>query len=56
MTAMTVSPRARALHDEAFVLDGLTPYYTLDEPYTSSLLEGGVNGDRKSTRLNSSHT
>lgn len=44
MTTMTVSPRARALHDEAFVLDGLTPYYTLDEPYTSSLLEGGVNG------------
>lgn len=44
MTATAMTARARALHDEAFVLDGLTPYYTLDEPYTSSLIEGGING------------
>jgi len=39
-----VSARARALHQQALVLDGLTPYYTLDELYTASLLEGGING------------
>src|SRR6185436_4638873 len=39
-----VSARARALHQQALVLDGLTPYYTLDEPYTASLIEGGING------------
>jgi membrane dipeptidase len=31
------------LHRECLILDGLTPFYTLDEPYTASLLEGGVN-------------
>ena len=39
-----VSAGAGALHARALVLDGLTPYYTLDEPYTTSLLEGGVSG------------
>ena len=39
-----VSQQARALHAQALVIDGLTPYYTLDEPYTASLLEGGING------------
>lgn len=35
---------APKLHQECLVLDGLTPFYTLDEPYTSSLLEAGVGG------------
>lgn len=39
-----VSAGASALHAQALVLDGLTPFYTLDEPYTASLLEAGVNG------------
>src|SRR4030081_1741404 len=39
-----VSARARTLHQQSLVLDGLTPYYTLDEPYTASLLEGGISG------------
>ena len=39
-----VSAGAGALHAQALVLDGLTPFYTLDEPYTASLLEGGVSG------------
>ena len=39
-----VSAAARALHEQALVLDSLTPYYTLDEPYTASLIEGGVSG------------
>ena len=43
-TTPELSARARALHDEAVVLDGLTPFYTLDEPYTSSLIEGGISG------------
>ena len=40
----SVSEQARALHQQALVIDGLTPYYTLDEPYTASLIEGGVSG------------
>ena len=43
-TTPELSARACALHDEAVVLDGLTPFYTLDEPYTSSLIEGGISG------------
>ncbi len=39
-----ISPRARALHQQSLVLDGLTPFYTLDEPYTASLIEGGISG------------
>ncbi|MDB5810062.1 MAG: hypothetical protein JWN94_2184 [Betaproteobacteria bacterium] len=39
-----VSTKARALHEQALVLDGLTPYYTLDEPYTAGLIEGGISG------------
>src|SRR3954466_2113524 len=35
---------ASALHTESIVIDGLTPYYTLDEPYTTSLIEGGISG------------
>jgi membrane dipeptidase len=38
-----VSEKALALHKQALVLDGLTPFYTLDEPYTESLLQGGVD-------------
>ena len=43
-TTTEPSTQARTLHEQAVVLDGLTPYYTLDEPYTSSLIEGGING------------
>jgi membrane dipeptidase len=39
MDAVTVEK----LHREALVIDGLTPLYTLDEPYTQSLVEGGVD-------------
>ena len=39
-----VSAAARKLHQQALIIDGLTPYYTLDEPYTASLIEGGVSG------------
>jgi membrane dipeptidase len=39
-----VSVKAQALHQQALVLDGLTPYYTLDEPYTASLIAGGISG------------
>ena len=39
----TLSGKAVSLHQQALVLDGLTPFYTLDEPYTASLLEGGVD-------------
>ena len=35
---------ASALHTESIVIDGLTPYYTLDEPYTARLIEGGISG------------
>jgi len=35
---------ASALHTESIVIDGLTPYYTLDEPYTAGLIEGGISG------------
>ncbi|MGH8617330.1 MAG: membrane dipeptidase [Burkholderiales bacterium] len=38
MTAATAS-----FHRSALVVDGLTPLYTLDEPYTQSLVEGGVD-------------
>src|SRR5678809_623537 len=31
------------IHKQSIVLDGLTPLYVLDEPYTSALVEGGVN-------------
>lgn len=31
------------LHRDALVLDGLTPLYVLDEPYTEALIKGGVN-------------
>jgi membrane dipeptidase len=34
---------ALAFHRQALVLDSLTPYYTLDEPYTGGLIEGGVD-------------
>jgi membrane dipeptidase len=40
---MLVSERAQALHREALVLDGLTPVYVLDEPYTEGLLAGGID-------------
>jgi membrane dipeptidase len=39
-----ISAEALALHQQSLVLDGLTPYYTLDEPYTASLIEGGISG------------
>ncbi len=42
-TYANVSAPALKLHKQALVLDGLTPFYTLDEPYTASLLEGGVD-------------
>lgn len=32
----------KRIHSEALVLDALTPYYVLDEPYTTGLVEGGV--------------
>lgn len=32
-----------ALHQNALVLDALTPLYVLDEPYTEALAKGGVN-------------
>ena len=38
-----VAHEALTLHGQALVLDGLTPFYTLDEPYTASLREGGVD-------------
>lgn len=38
-----MSERATALHRVALVLDGLTPVYVLDEPYTEGLLAGGVD-------------
>ncbi len=38
-----IGDSARAFHARALVLDSLTPYYTLDEPYTAGLIEGGVN-------------
>ena len=44
MISNGVSEQAQALHQQALVLDGLTPFYTLDEPYTASLIEGGING------------
>ena len=31
------------IHRESIVLDALTPYYTLEEPYTTQLVEGGVS-------------
>lgn len=34
---------AAALHRSALVLDGLTPLYVLDEPYTQALVAGGVS-------------
>ena len=37
------TPATIAFHREALVLDGLTPLYTLDEPYAQSLAEGGVD-------------
>ena len=39
-----VSKEAGALHAQSLVIDGLTPFYTLDEPYTASLIEGGISG------------
>ena len=42
-SAIHISASPRAFHQQALVLDSLTPYYTLDEPYTSSLIEGGVD-------------
>ncbi len=42
-TNAKVTAPALKLHQQALVLDGLTPFYTLDEPYTVSLLEGGVD-------------
>ncbi len=36
-------PDVVKIHREAIVLDALTPYYTLDEPYTTGLIEGGVS-------------
>lgn len=42
-THSNVSAKALAFHKQALIVDGLTPYYTLDEPYTGSLLEGGVD-------------
>lgn len=34
---------AASLHRSALVLDGLTPLYVLDEPYTEALAAGGVS-------------
>lgn len=36
-------PDPAILHQEALVLDALTPLYVLDEPYTEALAKGGVN-------------
>ena len=44
LTTSAVSEQARLLHQQALVIDGLTPFYTLDEPYTASLIEGGISG------------
>jgi membrane dipeptidase len=43
-THSIVSAKATALHERALIVDGLTPFYTLDEPYTASLIAGGVSG------------
>lgn len=42
-THSNVSAQALAFHQQALIVDGLTPFYTLDEPYTDSLLQGGVD-------------
>ncbi len=43
MTGITTNADTLRLHQSSFVLDGLTPYYVLDEPYASDLVTGGVN-------------
>lgn len=42
--ALRASAAALALHRESIVVDGLSLYYILDEPYVSWALEGGVTG------------
>lgn len=39
----TGTTESAVLHRDALVLDGLTPLYVLDEPYTEALVQGGVN-------------
>jgi membrane dipeptidase len=41
---LTASAEAVAFTREQFVFDGLSLYYTLEEPYAERCLEGGVNG------------
>jgi membrane dipeptidase len=43
MTDLTAGPDAIRLTRESVVFDCLSLYYTLDEPYTDRILEGGVN-------------
>lgn len=43
MSTATTQADAARIHREALVLDALTPLYVLDEPYTSAMVEGGVN-------------
>ena len=40
---MTPAGSSEQVHRSALVVDGLTPLYTLDAPYTESLVEGGVD-------------
>ncbi len=41
--AAIAGEQAQALHRDAFVLDGLTPVYVLDEPYTEGMRAGGID-------------
>jgi len=43
LAAPQSSADASALHRDALVLDGLTPVYVLDEPYTEGLVAGGID-------------
>ena len=43
IASKTTEVDAASLHRSALVLDGLTPLYALDEPYTEALAAGGVS-------------
>jgi membrane dipeptidase len=43
MQTATARTEVPAVHKASIVLDGLTPLYVLDEPYTSALAAGGVS-------------
>ena len=43
MTAVAAVQEIPQVHKTSIVLDGLTPLYVLDEPYTSALAAGGVS-------------